>query len=217
MTNSLEAVENAYRNGYRHIELDFNWTSDGHLVCIHDWGGTWAKLSGQKSGIPTLEQFGEVTAGRAGLTALDLPALEMWLDGRPEAEIVLDAKARHMEAYSQMAKSRHVHRLIPQAYDISEVSAVRGYGYERVILTLYRCPQSRREILNYLQRDQVFALTVPKQRLQRFDFGLNLRQGGMFTYAHTVNDPDEAVALRRVGASGFYTDRPQSLSDIMKY
>jgi arylsulfatase A-like enzyme len=36
-TNSLEALDENYRRGFRFFELDFNWTSDNQLVCIHDW------------------------------------------------------------------------------------------------------------------------------------------------------------------------------------
>ena len=36
-TNSLEALEETYAVGGRAIEIDFDWTSDGHQVCIHDF------------------------------------------------------------------------------------------------------------------------------------------------------------------------------------
>jgi glycerophosphoryl diester phosphodiesterase len=38
-TNSLEALENSYNNGFRFIELDFDWTQDNQIVLIHDWNG----------------------------------------------------------------------------------------------------------------------------------------------------------------------------------
>lgn len=40
-SNSLEGLENCVANGYNAIELDFNFTSDGHLVCIHDWSAEY--------------------------------------------------------------------------------------------------------------------------------------------------------------------------------
>ena len=37
LTNSLEALDRAWEAGFRFIELDFQRTSDGEIVLIHDW------------------------------------------------------------------------------------------------------------------------------------------------------------------------------------
>ena len=36
-TNSYEALDSNTKNGFKYFELDFTFTSDGRLVCIHDW------------------------------------------------------------------------------------------------------------------------------------------------------------------------------------
>ncbi len=36
-TNSLEALNLNYSNGFRIFEIDIITTTDGHLVCAHDW------------------------------------------------------------------------------------------------------------------------------------------------------------------------------------
>ena len=36
-TSSLEALNESYRNRFRFIELDFNWTTDNELALVHDW------------------------------------------------------------------------------------------------------------------------------------------------------------------------------------
>ena len=36
-TNSLEALEENYQAGFRAFEIDFSFTSDRQLVCLHDW------------------------------------------------------------------------------------------------------------------------------------------------------------------------------------
>ena len=36
-SNSLEALDSSYGRGYRHMEMDFSWTTDGNLVLLHDW------------------------------------------------------------------------------------------------------------------------------------------------------------------------------------
>ena len=40
-TNSIEALQRNYDEGYSLFEMDFQWTSDNHLVAIHDWGTSW--------------------------------------------------------------------------------------------------------------------------------------------------------------------------------
>ena len=37
-TNSLEALDRNYGAGFRAFEIDLSFTSDGELVCLHDWG-----------------------------------------------------------------------------------------------------------------------------------------------------------------------------------
>jgi len=56
-TNSKEALERAYDNGFRLIELDLSKTSDGKLVAVHDWGH-WKSVTGATSSPPpTAQQF----------------------------------------------------------------------------------------------------------------------------------------------------------------
>ncbi|MCK4824891.1 sulfatase-like hydrolase/transferase, partial [bacterium] len=57
-TNSLDALDQNIENGFLYFELDFSFTKDGRLVCIHDWKksfrrsfGFWTKEK------PTVEAF----------------------------------------------------------------------------------------------------------------------------------------------------------------
>ena len=43
-SNSLEALEHSYENGFRLLELDFSWTCDGELVCVHDWNAFYGRI-----------------------------------------------------------------------------------------------------------------------------------------------------------------------------
>ena len=161
-----------------------------------------------KGGTPTLRKFSELPVKTLGFTPTTFRQLEIWLDDHRDAAIVLDVKKDHLTAYLLMASSRHRGRLIPQAYDTQEIFSIREMGYGKIILTLYRCPRSRREILNFLRDEKVFAVTIPKKRVGRFSFARNLSDGGIFTYAHTVNSEEEAETLRSLGVCGIYTDFP---------
>lgn len=39
-SNSVDAVKNSIKNGYKMIELDMDISSDNHIVMIHDWDRT---------------------------------------------------------------------------------------------------------------------------------------------------------------------------------
>lgn len=57
-SNSLEALEYNYQQGFRYFEIDFSWTSDAQLVCLHDWGKRFQKVFGHKTKQPlSLKEF----------------------------------------------------------------------------------------------------------------------------------------------------------------
>ena len=65
-SNSLEALEHSYENGFRLLELDFSWTCDGELVCVHDWNAFYGRILDTDS--PTLAQFEAVRDSTYGFT-----------------------------------------------------------------------------------------------------------------------------------------------------
>src|SRR5690606_19320291 len=57
LTNSLEALEESYENGFKLIEMDFEWTSDGKVVAIHDWGPMVERLFMTEERVLSHEEF----------------------------------------------------------------------------------------------------------------------------------------------------------------
>ena len=55
-SNSIQAMQNSYKNGQYWLELDFEWTLDGHLVCTHDWN-SWYTRTYTGTDVPTLARF----------------------------------------------------------------------------------------------------------------------------------------------------------------
>lgn len=52
-TNSLEAVQDSLKKGFRFIELDLSETSDGHILATHDWNHFNSLTNGNNaSGLP---------------------------------------------------------------------------------------------------------------------------------------------------------------------
>lgn len=88
-TNSLESLNNSYKNGFRYFELDLHLTSDNKIVAVHDWN-EWA-LSVNYSGSlpPKYEDF--INLKYLGkYTPLDMDSINRWFDEHRDAILVTD-------------------------------------------------------------------------------------------------------------------------------
>lgn len=207
-SNSLEALDKSYSLGFRYFEIDFSWTESGELVAIHDWQETAERLFPGFMNTPqTSEEFLEFPM-RGGLTAIDAARLKEWMESRSDAWLITDIKSRNVEGlkFLKQALGANLARVIPQIYSPVEYEQVKSLGFEHVVFTLYRSQLSPLDISLFALRHELWALTVPKERMAFSPWLKYLRLLGMTVLTHTVNDPDHAVALVRLGAMGFYTD-----------
>lgn len=204
VTNSLEALDLSFAEGLRFIEVDIHWTSDRHLVLIHDWDTTRERLFGAPGGAMDLATF-RAASMRGGLTQLDVGALSRWVARHPGVWIVSDVKTNNLRALRIIATDhpRLAGRLIPQAYRFSELDDARNLGFGPVILTLYRKNYTLKALTELLERRTVYAVTLPT-RLSRYL--PRLAELDVPVYVHTVNDPSVALRLRSMGARGVYSD-----------
>jgi glycerophosphoryl diester phosphodiesterase len=137
-TNSQEALDEHYAEGYRVFELDFNWTNDGRLVVIHDWAQTSAQF-GTKSHVFSYDEY--VSAKRRdGLHQLTFEDLREWLHMHRNAFVVTDTKDSNIRflRYLQAKGSDIGPQLIVQIYRMSELQAARQLGPRAVWLTVYK-------------------------------------------------------------------------------
>lgn len=211
-TNSREALDNAFNAGYRLFEIDFAWTSDDRLVCIHDWRNTYIRLfpALDHEHAPTHNQF--MNAEMAfGLQQLDLDGLLSWLDAHPDARIVTDTKVRPNSSLKRIAQRAgdRLNQFIPQIYNYTQADEVVALGYDRILWTLYRSrlrtPKAR---LAWAERlpTQVVGIVMPHEVCLDSDLAQQLRDRNFMVYVHTVNDPELLNETAAAGANGWYTD-----------
>ena len=206
LTNSLEALDHAWEAGFRFIELDFQRTSDGEIVLIHDWESMAARLLGSEGQRSRAEFLAADTL--AGLTLLDLAALLDWLEAHPGCSIVTDIKSDDnlpMLAEIREKAGDAAARFIPQAYDFGQASALLEDGWERVILTIYRITVTPEELGEFLVATPLWAVTMPESRLSDA-FAEAVIGSGTALYCHSVNTLDFVDAWRDKGLTGVYTD-----------
>jgi len=137
-TNSLEALNGHYAEGYRVFELDFHWTSDGRLVVIHDWDGA-TDTFGTKRHVFSYDEY--VSARRSdGLHQLTFEDLCKWLQTHRDTFIVTDTKDSNIRflRYLQANGGDIGPQLIVQIYRMSELDAARKLGPRAVWLTVYK-------------------------------------------------------------------------------
>ena len=137
-SNSLEALEHSYENGFRLLELDFSWTCDGELVCVHDWNAFYGRILDTDS--PTLAQFEAVRDSTYGFTSLTLDHLIAWLREHPGVSIVTDIKedcaagaALMKGAFDRMGlTARSYDRILRVARTIADLDGAERIGVEHL-------------------------------------------------------------------------------------
>lgn len=203
-TNSLEAINTAYANGFRYIELDFELTSDGSVVLIHDWEAMGERMLFSE-GVRTSSEFLSAPTFM-GLTLLDAAGLKKWMESHEDAYIISDVKASHNAAVLRKLRDElgdASARIIPQIYSLDEYDAVTSLGFENVILTVYRMGIDERELSEFVGTHKLWALTAAYSRLTE---ELLQAAGDIPVYAHTVNTLGDFESWRLKGLSGIYTD-----------
>jgi len=206
VTNSLNALD-INKDHYNFFEIDLNFTSDGALVCIHDWEGAATNTLGRSFvAPPTLEEFEDLTRNNPKFKNCTLETLAKWLEENPNKIIVTDIKNENIRGLKIISdrypKLRE--RFIPQIYHPSEYYPVRKMGYPRVIFTLYIFGGQDQDVLNAAKRYDFFAITMPPYRVPGLAQALKRAQTP--TYVHTINSLQEAKHFKESGITEIYTD-----------
>lgn len=205
-TNSLEALNLNYNNGFRFFEIDFEWTSDKQLVLLHDWGMCVSSLFGAKPGVYSLNEFKNFKM-ITGTTQMTFYELVDWLKKHPDALAVTDMKRDVIPALRFISREYPdiKGRIIPQIYRFREYDEVIKLGFDDLILTLYKENYQDENVIEFLKSHRVAAVTMPIDRAMT-GLPVKLKRMGIFVYAHTVNDDELKNKLKSNGVDGFYTD-----------
>ncbi len=207
-TNSLDALEVNYAAGHRVFEIDFERTTEGRLVALHDWEDTWraTRPYARREGRQDLSTFlSEPMSG--GLRPMTWEIIADWLRAHPDTYLVTDAKEGNLAILATIAKNQDlVPRIVPQIYLFREYDRVREMGYPRVLLSLYQLEWGTWPVLRFVRSHAVAGLVCVPDRLRRGSLGLRARALGIPVFAHTVNDLREVAEIEALGATGVFTD-----------
>ena len=218
--NCLEGFQAQYENGVRVFEVDLRLTADQQVVLRHDWRAGW-QAGVSETSVPTLEQFlDKPLLGR--FTPLSFQDLLKLMEQYPDICVVTDTKFTDAEIVklqfeamvrdgAELGLSYLFDRMIIQVYDqlmFRVVDSVRHFDY--YIYTLYtdgfaRTEADFREKADFCAENGVMGITM-WDYWWREDYASIAREKGLKVFAHTVNDPEQALALLAEGVSAVYTD-----------
>jgi len=208
-TNSLEALSHNYERGFHLFELDFSWTTDGHLVCLHDWDKTPKWLLGyREEQATTLQHFNTLKNEQFNLKPCDLASLNQWMIEHPKAYIVTDIKGKNTTGLKLIltALKDAKTRVIPQFTQPLHYPLIRDMGYQRLIWTLFSYKEDNASVVREAGQMDLFAITMPRNRAQT-GLAKLLKPLHIPTYVHTINDLQEALNYQKeFGLTSVYTD-----------
>lgn len=210
-SNSKEGLENCLAAGCPVVEIDFNFTADGELACIHDWSSYYA--DGITDGEPlTLEEFLGLRIFR-NYTPMCLRDIEKYLRDNEGLHIVTDIKDDNLGGLAKIAADCPdlLDRFIVQIYSEEEYDPVRELGFDYVVYTLYRLDWAGKtdwEHLGEFEREHplvgyTFNYTLIDDAQGYLDGMLSI---DVPLYIHTVNGADEQQKYFKMGIDGIYTD-----------
>lgn len=202
-TNSLEAFLSNYDKGHRVFEVDFQLTSDGTLATLHDRAdgiGTFDEEN-QKSPytLLTFEDVCELMKDYPDITIItDTKIDEDYL----KMKVVLDEMQESIDSIDASLYDR----IVIQVYNQENYYfTIDNYPFTSFIYTLYRSKDTDEQVIEFVRKESIPAVTMWEARASA-DFIKALNEAGAKTYAHTVNDIEQARALFDNGLHGLYTD-----------
>jgi len=126
-TNSLEALNLNYKNGFRLFELDIIKTKDNHFVAAHDWEH-WSKITGYKGELPVSKNQFLSRKIFEKYTPMDMDSINKWFSEHPDAILVTDKVNTPIE-FSNLFVDKN--RLMMELFDEKAVQE----GLECMILS----------------------------------------------------------------------------------
>lgn len=209
-TNSLDALDANIKKGFQYFEIDFSFTKDGRLVCLHDWDHSFKRSFGFKTDEKvTLKEFSYLVKNKSEFQKCTANSLVKWMNENPAAYIVTDVKENNIEALKIILRTfpNAKNRVIPQVYDPENLEEIKDLGFEQIIWTLYRFSGDNDEVLDWVEKFHApIAVTMPKSRAES-TLPKELEEKGIPSYVHTINTTqEEEKYINKFRITELYTD-----------
>lgn len=214
-TNSLEAVEKTLEEhpGKCFIEIDFQRTSDGALVCAHLWEDTFLGCTEA----PSLDEFLDRKI-QGKFTPLTAERLLQIMAENPDMYLVTDIKVGSVEnsvvpliaeLVEMCGRDESIlERFVIQLYsglEKPEIKEIYPFDDDQFLLTTYMLGYWRPEMAQICSEQGIRVIALPHGQIPD-EYVKDMTEKGYTIYEYTVNRADEAHAALARGICGFYTD-----------
>ena len=205
-TNSREALDQTLASAGPKalVEVDFSFTSDGRLVCVHKWADLGVDAPLDYNEFRSFKVYGKYTT----LSAADILG---YMERYPDLYIVVDTKEPLLDVMRELielsAGSDVLDRFIIQLYHAGEkaqIQAMHSFPEDHYLYTVYKTGNNPEYVLGICQEENISVVTLPHSFFS--DSWQVFIDNGFILYAHTVNRPDIGRALMAAGIFGLYTD-----------
>ncbi|MDD4844351.1 MAG: phosphatidylinositol-specific phospholipase C/glycerophosphodiester phosphodiesterase family protein [Anaerotignum sp.] len=221
-TNSKEAFEESWGSGFRAMEVDFTYTSDGALVARHDFeeSGSYYRLEQGVNDPLVMDQntykHTPIIYEQTPLTAVEVLGLmaeysDVYLitDTKDTDKATVQRQFADLKKIAEaMGQPELLERIVPQIYNEEMYNWVKEiYPFSEWIYTLYlNYYPNYPEIANFCQEKGIGTVTIEYTRVTKTVLD-TLHAKGIKVYAHTINRYKQFEELLTLGVDGIYTDR----------
>ncbi len=182
-TNSLEAMDLNYANGFRLFELDFIKTSDGVYVAAHDWN-VWKKHTGYTGETPVSERTFLQYKIKDTYTPLNLNGINTWFKKHPDAFLISD-KVNDPKDFS--SKFLDKSRLTMELFSVKAIEEAQGLGIT-IMPTQNIVDHIKGDVVEQLKAWNVQHIAISRRKVaERTELLLQLKDTGIKTYVYHVN------------------------------
>ena len=218
-TNSLEAFENNYELGHRVFEVDFSITSDGKMVCCHDWNaGYQAGIDSEHipseavfKATPILEQYTPLTLADVLLLMKEYKDIYIVTDTKSASNKISEHFEIILNTAYEMQAEEVLDRIIVQIYKGKTLELVKEvYDFPIIIYTLYSSgwdgnSEDFLDICRFCKKNNIRNITM-WYYLATSEILEIAKSYDIAVFVHTVNNLEEADELIQRGVKGVYTD-----------
>ncbi|NHF59072.1 hypothetical protein FK220_006960 [Flavobacteriaceae bacterium TP-CH-4] len=207
-TNSLEALDQNYRRGFRLFELDIIKTKDGQLVAAHDWK-MWARFTDYTGELPVTHAEFKKHKIYGKYTTMDFEAINRWFAAHPDAILVTDKVNDPIQFAEQFVDKS---RLVMELFSLMSIEEASKNGISPMI-SQEPLAKIKGDKLTYLEANKVQYVALSRRIIQKeIDLLLALRDAGIKVYVYNVNfDPgkdEKYVQENEIGlVYGMYADK----------
>ena len=212
-TNSLEALNNSYREGFKLFELDINKTSDDHYVAVHDWE-EWANIVQYNNKLPP--DYNSFMTKRLydKFTPVDINTINYWFGEHKDAILVTD---KVNEPYLFSKSFKYNDRLIMELFSLDSISTAKTLKI-KVLLSenvIKELNFDKRKFLelnikgiavsnSFVLENQRFVQELSKSGITPFIYGIN----DYFIGGNVINNENYFRTKNPYGFNfGLYSDR----------